>query len=406
VIVESDSRLGTWWHVATRVLWPRWSAELAGWPTPLQHLVLAVLAAIAVLIWWPTLRRPVAGQRRWLPVPVGLVVVALLAMAVRHHIGWQGTDAWALAFSLPVGVAMGASLPLAVRRLRRQRSPVTIWDRLNEEFISYTHTGWCKNLETLIRQGTMLAGDLPSGDHEALTARWRAAREHYDRAVADKLRTIAELGFALEDTQPAARDLATGLRRLQRASDHGPEAIAAGARELRQTVDRIAAIVETRLSCRADEAARTAVHAMQPEFEAQGVALVMDMEPIAGLSVRIREHELVMVIQDLLRNAAEAASVAPAPRIRLQARADIRRVELSIRDNGPGLEGRDPDHLCEAGVTTKRSGSGFGLYHARQRLGVYRGVLRLADHPDGGLEVVLSLQRPLHARTDQARSSR
>ncbi|MBD3220067.1 hypothetical protein GF314_02400 [bacterium] len=405
VVVESGSPLGALWHLQTRLHWPRWSARLAEWPIPLQHLLLASLAAVTVLTWWPLRRRRGDAGRGWRLIPVGTVALAGLLVAVRHHVSWQGSDAWALAFSLPVGLALGVSLPLAARFVRGQRSPVTIWDRLNEEFISYTHTGWCKNLETLIRQGTMLAGDLAAADHEALHARWLAARDQFDGAVADKLHTIAELGSVLAETRPASRDLLAGLRRMERAGqgDDAIEAVVAGARELRQTVDRIAALVEARLSCRADQAARTAVRAVQPDCESAGVALELDTAEIDGLAVRIREHELVMVLQDLLRNALEAARGGEAPVVSLRGRADIRRLDLVLTDTGPGLGGRDPEQLCQPGYTTRPRGSGYGLHHARQRLGVYRGVLKLADRPEGGLRVTISLQRPLHIRTDQAR---
>ncbi len=287
-----------------------------------------------------------------------------------------------------MGVAAGASLPLAVRYLRRPRSPVTIWDRLNEEFISYTHTGWCKNLETLIRQGIMLSSDLSDADREALEARWRDACEQFDGAVAAKLHTIAELGLSLEETRSPARDLMAGLRRLQRARRGRPEEIAAGARELRQTVDRIAAIVEARLSCQVDVAARTAFRAIKPDLDAAGIAGVFDTDAVAGCFVRIREHELVMVLQDLLRNAAEAvAGRAARPRSSCwptpTSAGSIRHPRQRPR---PGR--RDPEQLCQAGFTTKAGGSGYGLFHARKTLGIYRGVLGLADRPEGGTAVV------------------
>jgi len=400
VLVEDDRAPARWWHLLRRVHGPRWSARLATWPIPFQHLVMAVIMLLTVVLWWPVLqgRRPALA-----PAAVALLVV--LVFGVRHHVAWQGADAWALAFSMPMGAAIGASLPLAVRHLRRPRSPVTIWDRLNEEFISYTHTGWCKNLETLIRQGTMLAGDLSTDDREALGVRWREALEQFEGAVAPKLATIAELGLSLDETRTVAQDLAAGLHRCRRARRSHPDEVAAGARELRQTADRIAAMVEARLSCRIDQAARTAYRALKPELDAAGVAADLDVDQAAGVSVRMREHELTMVLQDLLRNAAEASTEHAAPAVVLRAEADIRRALVTISDNGPGLGGRDPEQLCQAGYTTKSNGSGYGLFHARKTLGVYRGVLDLDEAPGGGLRVTLSLLRPLHTRTDQPRIS-
>jgi signal transduction histidine kinase len=333
---------------------------------------------------------------------VGVAVLVLLVLAVRHHVGWHRLDAWGLAVSLPIGAVLGATLPSAVRYVQRHRTPLAVWDRLNEEFISYTHTGWCKNLETLIRQGGMLSGDLASGDREALEERWHVAHEHFYSAVLPKLGTIAELGSLLDATRPMGKDLSTGLRRMARARKGSPEEIAAGARGLRQTADRLAAAVETRLSCRVDTAMRTAWRAMIPELEERGVTGELDTDAVAGMRVRIREHELVMILQDLLRNAVEAAANRPAASVRLTASADLRRVVLEILDSGPGLEGRDPAQLSQAGFTTKAGGSGYGLFHAVKTLGIYRATLKLSDRPEGGLAVVINLMRPLHARGDHA----
>lgn len=404
VVVETNGAVSRWWHVLRRIHIPHWSTRLAARPLALQHLWIAILAALVVLAWWPRWRRDGGGARRLVTVPVGVALALVLAAAVRHHAVWHGADAWSLVFSLPVGAGFGLSVPLASRYLRRRRSSVTVWDRLNEEFISYTHTGWCKNLETLIRQGSMFSGRLSLDDRAVLESRWRDSLGQFYGAVSEKLDTIAELGVLLDETRPAANDLADGLRRMQRARRGGADGIVIGARDLRQTVDRIATTVEARLSCRVDAAAATAYGALRPEFDQLGVSVTVDLDAVAGVAVRIREHELVMVLQDLLRNAAEATGAAQHPAITLSATADLRRVTLTIIDNGPGLGGGDPEQFFQAGFTTKERGSGYGLFHARKTLGTYRGVLSLADRECGGLEVTIGLQRPLHARTDQGRT--
>jgi len=406
IIVESSFLPEQLWHRWFRATQPRWSARSAMWPLPIQHAIMVVLAALTFLAWLPLVRRLRMGIKRpRLPV-MGMVLLAMLAMGVHHHLGWHRLDAWGLAISLPLGLAVGASVPVGLRYLRRQRAPLAVWDRLNEEFISYTHTGWCKNLESLIRQGGLLAGDLDPAEREALQERWQAAYDQYYEAVQAKLSTIAQLGALLEDTRAASRDLDTGLRRMKRVRREPPVEIAAGARELRLTADRLAAVVESRLSCRVEVAVRTAWRAMLQEFEKSGVQGRLDTEGLAGLRVRIRDHELVMVLQDLLRNAGEsAAEHADTPEVQLMARADLRRVTLEILDNGSGMQGHAPEELTQAGFTTKTQGSGYGLFQARKTLGIYRATLALEDRPEGGLKVTISLMRPLHVRGDLGRDS-
>jgi len=404
VVAETRSAVVAAWHRGRRHMLPAVATRLAAWPLPLQHVMLGALAAAAAVAWAPRLRRVRLGLelRRALASGPGLGLLALLALLVTHHLGWHGDQAWGLAVSLPVGVVAGAWLPVGWRYLRRRQTPLAVWDRLNEEFVSYTHTGWCKNLETLIRQGGMLAGDLDPADREALLERWLAAHAQFYGAVLPKLTDIAELGALLEETRPAARDLATGLRRMVRARRDAPQDLAAGARELRQTADRLAALVEARLSCRVDTALRTAWRALLPDLEAHGVRGVCDAGEVAGIRVRIREHELVMVLQDVLRNAIEAAAgrARSGGEVRVSATADLRKATVEVHDTGPGLGGRDPEQLCQPGFTTKDRGSGYGLAHARRTLGAYRGTLALADGPQGGMLVTIGLLRPLHVRGD------
>ncbi len=401
-VVETDSRWVAGWHLLRRVHAPRWSARFADWPLVLQNIVLALLIAVLMVVSRPGLA-DLRLRRRPRIRPVGLGVLVVLAAGVAHHLGWQRQDAWGLAISLPAGAAVGASVPAALRFLTRRRAPLEVWDRLNEEFISYTHTGWCKNLEALIRQGGMLAGDLDPADRRALHERWQAEHQQFHGAVRAKLGAIAELGVLVAETRSVSADLAVGLKRMDSVRNGSPGAIAAGARDLRQTVDRLAAIVEARLSCRVDLALHTAWRASLTEFEALGIEASLDLGTLDGLRARIRDHELVMVLQDLLRNASVAASGSPAPAVAMRARADLRRVRLEILDNGPGLQGRDPEQLCQAGYTTREGGSGYGLFHARRVLGGYRGTLDLADRDGGGLAVTIGLLRPLHTRSELSR---
>jgi signal transduction histidine kinase len=401
VMVETTSPVAATWLRWTRRTLPAWSAAVARWPMPAQHLVLAALAALLAMVIAAV---PGAGRRcpagRGPAIVMAVLLSLAVALAVRHHVAWHRADSWGALVSLPLGVAAGLGVRSLVIRLRQQRAPVDVWDRLNDEFISYTHTGWCKNLETLIRQGGMLAGDLSADDRAQLQERWRDAHAHYRSAVRPKLEGIAELGALLDETRAMSRDLATGLRRLNHAQPSQPETVAAAARVLRQTADRLAAVVEAELSCRLADAARTAWRAFLPELEAAGAAGSLDIDGVDQVRVRVREHELVMVLQDLLRNALQAAADGSGAAVTLTAAADLRRATLHILDTGPGLQGRDPEQLLQAGFTTKAGGSGYGLFHAAKVLGRHRGTVNLADRPDGGMDVTITLLRPLHVRGD------
>lgn len=92
---------------------------------------------------------------------------------------------------------------------------------------------------------------------------------------------------------------------------------------------------------------------------------------------------LSRAVLNLLVNAQEALGDEPGGRITLSARTSTGGVEVSVRDNGPGV----PDHLREAiwspEVTTRRRGSGLGLAMVRQTVQAHGGEVDLRT-PDGG----------------------
>jgi signal transduction histidine kinase len=72
---------------------------------------------------------------------------------------------------------------------------------------------------------------------------------------------------------------------------------------------------------------------------------------------------------------------------------------LSVRDHGPGLPAAELERVFEPFYRTESSrnretgGTGLGLAIARNLLQVQGGSLRLNNHPDGGLQAVVTLPR-------------
>ena len=97
------------------------------------------------------------------------------------------------------------------------------------------------------------------------------------------------------------------------------------------------------------------------------------------------------VLTNLLRNAADAMAGRPErPVIDVCTRlldpdADERTtVQVTVRDTGPGLQGRSLDELCAAFFSTKRNGMGLGLGICRSIVEQHGGRLTATDHPEGG----------------------
>ncbi|MFP2934325.1 sensor histidine kinase, partial [Pyxidicoccus sp. 3LG] len=85
---------------------------------------------------------------------------------------------------------------------------------------------------------------------------------------------------------------------------------------------------------------------------------------------------------NLLKNAAEAMREHPGGRIEVVARDAEGRVVIEVQDEGPGLEGVDPDQLFRPFYTTKAEGTGLGLAIARSAIEASGGQLRLLQRAD------------------------
>ena len=95
------------------------------------------------------------------------------------------------------------------------------------------------------------------------------------------------------------------------------------------------------------------------------------------------DHEhLHQVMWNLLKNAVRYAPAEPgAIRVRLDGYAD--RVELSVRDSGPGVAAAIQAQLFEPFFTTEAKGTGLGLYLARELCSANRASLEYVKDAAG-----------------------
>jgi len=101
---------------------------------------------------------------------------------------------------------------------------------------------------------------------------------------------------------------------------------------------------------------------------------------------------LGQVVMNLVMNACEAlAGMDGERRVTLTTAARDGRVELSVRDNGPGMADEVATRAFEPFVTTKPDGLGMGLAICRGIAEAHGGSLSATRPPGGGLEVVLAL---------------
>jgi signal transduction histidine kinase len=116
-----------------------------------------------------------------------------------------------------------------------------------------------------------------------------------------------------------------------------------------------------------------------------------------GLFALIDPSEFARVISNLLNNSIEA--MPEAGRITVEIRGYQHSIVVSIIDNGRGMPKEVLKRIGEKGFTFgkegTRSGSGLGLYHARQTVESAKGSIEFDSQLDQGTMVTIKLPRAI-----------
>lgn len=104
------------------------------------------------------------------------------------------------------------------------------------------------------------------------------------------------------------------------------------------------------------------------------------------------EGQLQMVVLNLLKNARDALHNVPEPRtLALQLQHTEQFVELTVSDNGPGIDPAQWGRIFEMFHSTKPDGMGLGLWLSQAIIQNHGGSLTVGDSPLGGACFTLRL---------------
>jgi PAS domain S-box-containing protein len=141
--------------------------------------------------------------------------------------------------------------------------------------------------------------------------------------------------------------------------------------------------------------ARRAADDLRPDVEGRGGTLGVTGEfgVVDGDEVLLRQ-----ALVNLLRNAVDACAGVPVhPRIVVDGRADLSRQELQITvvDNGPGIDPALRDKVFQPFFTTKGHGTGLGLALVQKIVVTHNGRVSVSTAADGGaaFQIALPLSR-------------
>jgi two-component system sensor histidine kinase/response regulator len=125
--------------------------------------------------------------------------------------------------------------------------------------------------------------------------------------------------------------------------------------------------------------------------EGHGVHLELDFAADASL-VFIDKVQIQQVLVNLIRNAVEAMQSSTRWELVIKTMVSPGgKVELSVKDSGPGLTADVREKLFQPFVTTKSAGMGVGLSICRGIIEAHGGQMWLADNPDGGADFHFTL---------------
>lgn len=274
-----------------------------------------------------------------------------------------------LALALVFTMVVSAELFLAERHRRLQARQAAIQEE-----------AWSRRLRALqgdlVRQaGVTAAGQLSSALAHELNQPLAATYNFIAAA-----RRFAE---RREDAAAAAKldeALAKAAAQTQRGSDilKGIREVVEGGEITAEPVDLTAVVAES-LALAREMGVMEGIQVSAPGLEG----------PQSVLANAVQLHQ---VLTNLLQNAADAVADCSQPRIALDLRLlEDQRIELSVSDNGGGIDVADRETLFRPFVTRKAKGLGLGLPICRAIVEAHGGRLVIGDSTLGGASFSFSL---------------
>ena len=132
-----------------------------------------------------------------------------------------------------------------------------------------------------------------------------------------------------------------------------------------------------------NEVCRTSERLVQHDALTRGIDIILSLDPRIPL-VTGDPIQLQQVVLNLILNALDACAVSTNPRIVVGTVARGHEVEVSVRDNGPGLPEDVRPHLFESFFTTKSQGLGLGLVIVQSIVERHHGQVRAENGEQGG----------------------
>jgi two-component system sporulation sensor kinase B len=136
---------------------------------------------------------------------------------------------------------------------------------------------------------------------------------------------------------------------------------------------------------------------MKPYANMNNVLLEID-KPVDPIWIFTNPEKIKQILINFIKNAVEACSEVPNAKVSLQLRVAARKVLLTIKDNGIGMDEEQINRLGSIYFSTKTSGTGLGLTFSYQVIHALGGTVSVRSEPRAGTLFTITL--PLLAAVD------
>jgi signal transduction histidine kinase len=218
---------------------------------------------------------------------------------------------------------------------------------------------------------------------------------------------IQRMANLLNKDRPELGKIKEAVDDISRANDHAAAIIKQFGKLLKrrsdpeiQEMSELNAVIADALSILSTEANHRQVVLLA---EGQKGPLLVSADPI----------HMLQVLVNLITNAMDAMTANPSDTRRVVIRTAVHgecKVEVVVRDSGPGIPEQAIDEIFDTFYTTKPHGTGLGLSIARTIVETYGGRIWAENYAEGGAEfhfiIPLSAHVTAPRRTTQQRVAR
>jgi two-component system nitrogen regulation sensor histidine kinase NtrY len=126
----------------------------------------------------------------------------------------------------------------------------------------------------------------------------------------------------------------------------------------------------------------------EPECKKNDITVKLDVR--GSFQISIDPQLIEQVLLNLIRNSLQALDgISTEKSIWITASRNISGIQISVRDNGCGIDTENMDNIFIPFYTTRKKGSGIGLSFAKQIMRLHNGQISVKSDDGKGAEFIL-----------------